>query len=115
MKLNFKIKNDIAEVQVDPKIFSRRVVLRSAYKFIDRAWISLKKDDETGDIIVKFLPKEDKSEEDMKKIALDFDTNLITSYVEDVTAERYAESRNSMVKAALLSQTKDEKSEKDVE
>lgn len=109
MKLNFTIENGTAEIKVDPRIFPKEVVLRSAYKFIDRAWISVEKDGNSEKILVKLLPREKKTEKEIEKLAFSFNMNLVTSYVEDMEAERYAESRNSMIKAAMLSQTNQKK------
>lgn len=107
--LNFEAKEDIVEIRIDPNIFPKEVVMRSAYKYIDRAWITVERDKDSGKVLVTVLPreKEERSEDRLEDLALKFNTDLITTFVEDKEAERYAEARNSMIKAAMLSQSND--------
>jgi len=105
MDLNYTIKEDKVKIEVDPQVFPKEVVLRSAYKFLDRAWLDIRRE-QGGDVVVTVLPRdpETRNENDLERMALQFDTYLITSFVEDKEAERYAEARNAMIKSAMLSQ-----------
>ena len=108
MNLNYTCKEEKVEIRIDPKIFPKEVVLRSAYKFIDRAWMNIEKPSDKEKVHLTLLPRdpERRNKEDLERMALQFNTYLITSFVEDKEAERYAEARNAMVKSAMLSQRK---------
>jgi len=79
MKLNFEIKGETAEIEIDPRVFPKRIVMRTAYKYINRAWISVEKSDDSKKVLVSLYPREEsrRNQEELKDMCLKFNTDLI--------------------------------------
>ena len=108
MDLNYEINEDTVDIEIDVSVFTKEVLMRTAYKYIDKAWMSIKRGEEENMFILSVLPRdpEERNSERLEDLALRFNTDIICTFVEEKEAERYAESRNAMVKAAMLSQTR---------
>lgn len=101
-KHNFKIDlfNKTVSISVSPLIFPVHVILHAAYHFIDNTNVIVSGDREK--ITVTLISNVDNVKElDLEKLAYEFNVQLISSFVEEVEARKYADIRNTMVKTAL--------------
>lgn len=100
-KYNFKIDsaNKTVSVNVSPSVFKREVVLHATYHFIDDCKVIV--DGEEDKITVTLIPNEKVEEADLEELAYEFNIQLVSSSVEEEESKKYAETRETMMKAAL--------------
>ncbi|MEM4367972.1 MAG: hypothetical protein QXO21_03030 [Candidatus Anstonellales archaeon] len=100
-KLNFKInkKEKLAIISVNPKIYPLEVIYSAGYVFLDRAYVILDGDPEK-EIFIKLIAKS--KQEDIEKLALDFNNELLNYAVYVVQAARTSGIRQAIVERALF-------------
>lgn len=101
-KYNFKInpKEKTVCLTVSRAIFPSQVVLHAAYHFIEEAKLVVEGDEKT--ITVTFIPEKRNSLTELEELAYEFNLQLVTSFLENVEAERYAELREEMMRRAVF-------------
>ena len=99
---NFEIdkKENSAFILLNPKIYPLEVIYSAGYVFLDRAYVLLDGDPKT-EVIVQLKAKN--KSEDLEKLALDFNNELVSYAVYVVQAARTSEIRKAIVERALLS------------
>lgn len=99
-KHNFKIDlpNKSVLITVSPSIFPIPIILHAAYHFIDEAAVIV---DGENEITVTFILDREVKESDLEDLACEFNTQLISSFVEDTESRKHAGARDAMLKAAL--------------
>lgn len=100
-----KIKIDEEEksiiIPINPKIFALEVVYSAAYMFLDKAYILIDGDPEE-EIFVQMIPKNENCNlKELKKMALEFENELINYSVYAIQAARTSTIRNAIVQRAL--------------
>ena len=115
MKTNFIINEDgSATLKINPKIYALEIIYSAAYMFLDRAYIIIDGDPEK-EFEIEIIPKS--KDEDIKKLVLEFNNELINYSVYAVQAARTSAIRNAIVQRALgvLEEYEEEESEKKYE
>jgi len=97
--LNEIISWEQFELVIDSKIFTKDIVLKAAYVFLDR-WYFFFKIDNDKNIILQFTKKEDNKEEP-KKIIWDFSDELLSTYLRDKLEHDNKDIREKIVWAAI--------------
>ena len=97
--LNEIVKWDKFELLIDTKIFSKEIVLKSAYVFLDRGYFFFKLDNDNN-ITLQFTKKEE-SKEDSKKIIWDFSDELLNNSLRETLFENNKEIRTEIITSAL--------------
>jgi len=69
------------KIVVDSKVFDSSQVLMACNEFTEEAWIVVNTDEEAN-VVVKMIFREEMSEEELRKTGLDFQTSLVSNYVE---------------------------------
>lgn len=69
------------KVKVDSNVFKPPHIVAAANGFTEDSWIVMDTDSE-GDVFVKLLPKEEKSDQELREIGLNFQTSLVAKSVE---------------------------------
>jgi len=99
MKTNFIINEDgSATLKINPKIYALEIIYSAAYMFLDRAYIIIDGDPEK-EFEIEIIPKS--KDEDIKKLVLEFNNELINYSVYAVQAARTSAIRNAIVQRAL--------------
>jgi His-Xaa-Ser system protein HxsD len=107
---NFEIdsKEKSVYVSVNPKIYPLEVIYSAAYMFLEKAYVIIDGDPES-EIIVQMKAK---GEEDLKRMALDFQNELVNYAVYVIQAARTSDIRKAIVEKALsVVEQADEKEE----
>lgn len=99
MFLNEVIKWDKFELLVDTSIFSKELVLKAAYNFLDK-WYFFFKTDENKNIIVQFTKKDD-CKEKPEKVIMDFTDELLSVSLRNDLEINNKEIREKIVWAAI--------------
>lgn len=84
-------------IKVNPKIYPLEVIYSAAYMFLDRAYVVIDGDPQS-EVIVQIKAK---GKEDLKKIALEFENELVNYAVYVVQAARTDEIRKTIIQKAL--------------
>ncbi len=87
------------ELVIDNNIFSKDIVLKAAYQFLDR-WYFFFKLDENWNILLQFTARED-NKEDPKNIIADFSDELLAVYLRDNLEKENKDIREKIVWAAI--------------
>lgn len=102
--MDFLIKKEIEwnkfELEIDANIFSKEIILRTAYIFIDK-WYFLFFS-KWNNIIVQ-CQKKDNTEETSEKIILDFTDELLNTYLRDKVEKENRNLREIIINKALTS------------
>ena len=97
--LNEVVDGEKFELTIDTKIFSKEIVLKTAYVFLDR-WYFFFKMDNNWNIILQFTRKEE-NKEDPKKIITDFADELLSTLLRDTLEKDNKDIREKIVWAAI--------------
>ncbi|UCG95421.1 MAG: His-Xaa-Ser system protein HxsD [archaeon] len=97
---NFKInqKENSIIISVNPKIYALEVIYSAAYMFLDKVYVIIDGDPE-NQVLIQLKAKNEG--ENLKKLAEDFNNELINYSVYVVQAARTGEIREAIVKRAL--------------
>jgi len=95
---NFEIKDGSIFFSVNPKIYPMDVIFSAAYVFTDKNYIILDGNPEE-EIVVEIKPKE--KVEDMGKIAMEFNNELVNYGAYAVQAARNAHLRHIIMQKVL--------------
>ena len=111
---NFDIdkKNKIITVSINPSIFPLEVIYSAAYVLMNDAYVILDGDPKKK-ILVQIKAK--KPKEDLEKLALEFNNELLNYAVYAVQAAKTQEIRRAIVERALMTNTLPEEQEEPVE
>lgn len=88
-------------VSISPKIYPLEVIYSAAYVFLDRAYVLIDGNPEE-EIFVQMKPK---GKEDLEKLGLEFNNELINYSVYIVQATRNQPLRKAIIERALLTNT----------
>jgi len=97
--LNEVIKWEKFELIIDTKIFSKNIILKTAYIFLDRGYFFFKLDD-NWNIVLQFT-KRDENNEDVKSIIADFSDELLSTLLRDTLEKDNKDIREKIVWAAI--------------
>lgn len=86
------------ELTIDTKIFSKEIVLKTAYVFLNRGYFFFKLD--WDNILLQFTKQEDNNE-DSKKIIWDFSDELLSTLLRDNLEKENKDIREKIVWAAI--------------
>jgi His-Xaa-Ser system protein HxsD len=87
------------ELLIDTNIFSKDIILKAAYQFLDR-WYFFFKFDEDKNIILQFTKREENTE-NPKNIIADFSDELLAVYLRDNLEKENKDIREKIVWAAI--------------
>lgn len=97
------LKEEIAwekfELLIDTNIFSKEIILKAAYNFLDRGYFFFKLDDEKN-IILQFT-KRDENKESPEMIIADFSDELLSVLLRDNLEKENKDIREKIVWAAI--------------
>ena len=93
------IENNKFELIIDTGIFSKDIILKAAYQFLDRGYFFFKKD-KNWNIILQFTARE-WNKEDPKNIIADFSDELLAVYLRDNLEKENKEIREKIVWVAI--------------
>lgn len=88
-------------ISINPKIYPLEVIYSAAYVFLDRAYLLIDGNPEE-EIFVQMKPK---GNEDMEKLGLEFNNELVNYSVYVVQATRNQPLRKAIIERALLTNT----------
>lgn len=97
--LNKQINWNAFELLIDKNIFSKDIVLKAAYNFLDRGYFFFKLNEDKN-IILQFTPK-DWVNENPEKIIWDFTDELLSVYLRDKLEHNNKDIREKIVGAAI--------------
>ncbi len=87
------------ELTIDNNIFSKDIIIKAAYQFLDRWYFFFKLDDKWN-IILQFTARDDNKEEP-KNIIADFSDELLAVYLRDELEKENKDIREKIVWAAI--------------
>ncbi len=87
------------ELMIDKDIFSKDIVLKAAYNFLDKGYFFFKLNDDKN-IILQFTKKEE-TKDDSEKIIWDFGDELLSVYLRDKLEHDNKNIRENIVWAAI--------------
>ena len=87
------------ELLIDNNIFSKDIVLKAAYQFLDR-WYFFFKLDDNWNILLQFTARED-NKENPENIIADFSDELLAVYLRDKLEKENKDIREKIVWAAI--------------
>jgi len=87
------------ELIIDKNIFSKDIILKAAYQFLDR-WYFFFKQDENWNILLQFTSRDDNNQEP-KNIIADFSDELLATYLRDELEKENKDIREKIVWAAI--------------
>ncbi len=93
------VKWDKFELLIDSKIFSKDIVLKASYNFLDK-WYFFFRHDERGDIILQFTRKE-WIDEESKEIIGNFSDEMLNVYLRDKLEHDNKDIREKIIGAAI--------------
>jgi His-Xaa-Ser system protein HxsD len=104
---NFEIddEDNFVTISINPKIFPLEVIYLASYVFMDRAYVMLNGDPEK-EVLVQLKSKDKK--ENLKKLASEFNNELLNYSVYVVQAARTNELRRAIIERALMTNTIEE-------
>ncbi|MDP2090483.1 MAG: His-Xaa-Ser system protein HxsD [Candidatus Gracilibacteria bacterium] len=97
--LNEVVEGEKFELLIDSNIFSKDIVLKAAYNFLDKGYFFFKFD-ENKNIIVQFTKKSD-NKQDAKTVLLDFSDELLSVNLRSDLEISNKEIRERIVGAAI--------------
>jgi len=97
--LNKIIEWNKLELTIDTKIFSKDIILKTAFSFLDR-WYFFFKEDKDKNIILQ-LTKRDENNEDLEKIIWDFSDSLLEFYLRTKLEKDNKVIRETIVERAI--------------
>ena len=97
--LNEVISWEKFELTIDKNIFSKDIVLKAAYSFLDR-WYFFFKLDDNWNIVLEFTKKSENNEDPQNVIA-DFSDELLSVYLRDNLEKENKDIREKIVWAAI--------------
>jgi len=96
-------KGDYLIVSINPKIYPLEVIYSAAYVFLDRAYLTIDGNPEE-EIFVQMKPK---GKENLEKLGLEFNNELVNYSVYVVQATRNQPLRKAIIERALLTNTEE--------
>ena len=99
---NLNILKNHIEIKYNSKIYSREMIFSAAYILTDKAYIIIDGDIKTG-LIVKIWSKEKIDSKNLKKLAYDFNDELLNCQVYENQSTKNGKLREIMLKRALIS------------
>jgi len=93
------VKEKQFELLIDVNIFSKDIILKAAYQFLDRGYFFFKQDNDWN-IILQFTLREDNNE-NPKNIIANFSDELLATYLRDKLEKENKEIREKIVWAAI--------------
>ena len=97
--LNKIIEWNKIELTIDTKIFSKDIILKTAFSFLDRGYFFFK-EDENKNIILQ-LTKREENNEDLEKIVWDFSDALLEFYLRNKLEIENKTIRETIVQKAI--------------
>lgn len=97
--LKEKIKGEKFELLIDSKIFSKDIVLKAAYNYLDKGYFFFNID-EDNNIVLQFTKKE-WTDDSCEKVIWDFSDELLSVYLRDKLEKENKEIREKIVWAAI--------------
>ncbi|QFR39613.1 His-Xaa-Ser system protein HxsD [Candidatus Gracilibacteria bacterium 28_42_T64] len=97
--LKKEIKNDQLELLIDTKIYSKDIILKAAYMFLDKGYFFFKHDRENN-IILQFTAK-DSTKINSETLVGSFSDELLSVYLRDKLEKDNKEIRETIVKKAI--------------
>lgn len=97
--LQEKIQWEQFELTIDTKIFTKDIILKAAYNFLDKGYFFFKHDD-TKNIILQFTKKTD-VDANLKNVIWQFSNELLDVYLRDKLEKDNKEIRETIVKKAI--------------
>ncbi len=97
--LNKEISWNKVEFKIDLNMFSKDIILKSAFNFLDRWYFFFKLDGKEN--IILQLTKKEESSEDLEKIIWDFSDSLLETYLRDKLEKENKTIREKIVETAL--------------
>lgn len=97
---NKVLKNETLKIELDINIYTKSTILKSTYKFTDRAYIYIEKDKDIKKHIIYFTPKDIIS---LDILSGEFINELLDQELRSVVLKETSKIRNVIVTRALLS------------
>lgn len=86
------------ELEIDTSIYSKDVILKAAYSFLDKGYFFFKY---TWENILLVFTKKDDINDDSKKIIMDFSDELLNVYLREILEKENKDIREKIVWAAI--------------
>ncbi|MBT3407597.1 His-Xaa-Ser system protein HxsD [Candidatus Woesearchaeota archaeon] len=99
---NLKIHDDYIEIKYNSKIYSQQMIFAAAYILIDKAYIIVDSNIK-NELIVKIWSKEKINSDDLKKLAYEFNDELLNCLVYENQSIKNGKLREMILKRALIS------------
>ena len=111
---NFNIneKEHSVIITINPKIYALEIVYSAAYMFLDKSYVIIEGDPEK-EILIQLKAKDEN--ENLERMAEDFNNELVTYSVYAIQAARTSKIRETIVKRALGVEDEEELWEDDPE